>query len=119
MADVRAASGVPGTAQFGGVSTPTPSTPLYIDLDTGDLYVLLNNTVTLVGAIPGGSSYTIATQSLGKHFVVTPDVADANQQLAMRSFGQRDSTPYAVIGEASDILSTRSFSPHPLPTMWS
>ena len=118
MADVRGASGVPGTAQFGGISTPTPSTPLYVDLATGDLYVLINNVVTLVGAIPGGSSYIIGTQALSKHINITPDLGDANTQLANRSFGQRDSTPYAILGDASDVIATRSFSPHPLPTMW-
>ena len=119
MADVRGASGVPGTAQFGGISTPSPSTPLYVDTATGDLYVLIDNVVTLVGAIPGGSSYIIGTQALSKHVNITPDLGDANMQLANRTFGQRDYTPSAVIGDASDILSTRSFSPHPLPTMWS
>ncbi len=119
MADVRGASGVPGTAQFGGISTPSPSTPLYVDLANGDLYVLLNNTVTLVGAIPGGSSFIIAEQSMSNHSVAVQDAADANTQLAARTFSQQSHTPAAIIGDSSDILAARSLSPHPLPTAWS
>lgn len=119
MADVRGAAGVPGTAQFGGISTPSPSTPLYVNLSTGDLYVLINNVVTLVGAIPGGADYIIAEQSFGKHYVVTPEPQDANTVLANRTFGRMDTTPQAVLGEASDIIMQRSMAQHPIPTMWS
>lgn len=118
MADVRGASGVPPLAAFGGQSAPNPSTPLYVDLTTGDLYVVINETVTLVGAIPGGSSYTIGQQSLGKHVNVPQDLGDANMQLSNRIFRQRDTTPQAILGEASSIIGQRSMSPHPLPTMW-
>jgi hypothetical protein len=96
MADVRGASGVPPLVAFGGQSAPNPSTPLYVDLATGDLYVVINETVTLVGQIPAGSSYTLAN----------------------RVFRQRDTTPQAVLGEASSIIGQRSMSPHQLPTMW-
>lgn len=96
MSDVRGATGAPALGAFGGIGTPTPSTPLYVDLSTGDLYVVINETVTLVGSIPGGSSYTLATRAFGIH-----------------------SYPSAVLGDAADILSARSFAPHPLPTMWS
>ena len=120
MADVRGATGVPGTAAFGGTTTPTPSTPLYVDLATGDLYVLINNVVTLVGAIPGGSSFILAEQVFGKHYEQQSNVADANTLLAMRSFTQsQTATNSAVIGEASDIIGQRSMAPHPQPTMWS
>lgn len=50
MADVRGATGVPLAAAFGGISTPTPSTPIYVNLTNGDLYVLLGSTVTRVGS---------------------------------------------------------------------
>lgn len=119
MADVRGASGVPGVLQFGGISTPTPSTPLYVNLANGDLYVLINDVVTLVGAVPGGASFIIAEQSMSNHSVARQDVADANFQLASRTFAQQTYVPSAVIGEATDILAARSLSPHPLPTMWS
>lgn len=120
MADVRGASGTPGTSAFGGTSTPTPSTPLYVDLATGDLYVLINDVVTLVGAIPGGSSYTIAEQVFGKHYEQQSNVADANTLIAMRSFTQQQAaTNSAVIGDASDIIGQRSMALHPQPTMWS
>lgn len=49
MADVRGASGVPLAAAFGGFGPQTPSTPIYVDLATADLYVLLGSTVTRVG----------------------------------------------------------------------
>lgn len=49
MADVRGASGAPAEAAFGGTTSPTLSTPIYVDLDTGDLYVLVNNVPTKVG----------------------------------------------------------------------
>jgi len=51
MADVRGGSGPPTVASFAGVVSPTPSTPLYVDLDTGDCYVLINNVVVKV-AVP-------------------------------------------------------------------
>lgn len=51
MADVRGGTGVPAVAAFGGVSSPTPSTPIYVDLATGNLYVLINNAVVKV-AVP-------------------------------------------------------------------
>lgn len=60
MADVRGASGAPGTLQFSGVSNPSPTTPLYVDTDNGNLYALIGNTVTLIGSTSGGS--TIAEQ---------------------------------------------------------
>lgn len=119
MADVRGAAGVPIAAAFGGISTPTPSTPLYVNLSTGDLYVLINNVVTLVGAIPGGADYIIAEQTFGKHYVVTQDAQDANSVLANRTFGQMNVTPQAILGDASDILMQRSMAQHPIPTMWS
>ena len=119
MADVRGASGVPVVANFGGTSSPTPSTPLYVDLATGDLYVLINEVVTLVGAIPGGSGYILSNQAFAKHINPVADISDANQQLANRSFARRGGEAAAVFGEASDVIAQRSFSPHPLPTMWS
>jgi len=64
MADVRGASGVPGTLQFGVAVNPSPTTPLYVDTDTGNLYVLINNSVTLVGSASGES--TIAEQVFGQ-----------------------------------------------------
>jgi len=140
MADVRGASGVPGTTQFGGISTPTPSTPLYVDLSTGDLYVLLNNTVTLVGSIAGGSNYIIASQAFSNHSQepkVIEDanqllatrafssnqpsqqmVDDANQLLAMRSFSGREQAAEAIIGTASDLISQRVFRTGPQATTW-
>lgn len=56
MADVRGASGVPGLGAFGGFSTPTPSTPLYVDLATGNLYVVISEVVTQVAATPSVSA---------------------------------------------------------------
>ncbi len=141
MADVRGASGVPGLLQFGGGTTPTPSTPLYIDLATGDLYANIGEVVTLVGSIAGGSSFTIANQAFGKHFVQPGDVSDANQNMATRSFAtkptgftdnsdanqtlegrvfrQRDGAPQAYLGDASSILAQLSFQPRPRPAFWS
>ncbi len=48
MADVRGASGVPLAAAFQGITTPTPSTPLYINTSNGNAYVLLGSTVTWI-----------------------------------------------------------------------
>ena len=61
MADVRGASGVPAVAAFGGLATPTPSTPIYVDSATGDLYVLISEAVKKVAS----SSVTTAIAAAG------------------------------------------------------
>lgn len=93
MADVRGASGVPEVAAFGGIRTPTPSTPVYVDLATGDLYVLVNNVVTLVGQAPTNANTIIAGQSLSQHYAAP------------------------MPNQASDILMVRAFSPRQLPAV--
>lgn len=56
MADVRGASGVPPAAAFGlQQSASTPSTPIYVDLATGDLYVLIGGAVTKIVAAAGAT----------------------------------------------------------------
>jgi len=50
MADVRANAGIPPVNAFSGRTTPTPSTPIVIDSVTGDLYVLISNTVKRIAA---------------------------------------------------------------------
>ena len=141
MADVRGASGVPGLNAFGGFGTPTPSTPLYVDLATGDLYVVISEVVTLVGAIPGGSGYIIGNQVMANHAPARTDLADVNsqlsnhvfrqqtvtvddlanapEQLANRTFRQRDDEPFAVIGDSVNILMQQVFSPRQKPAAWS
>lgn len=70
MADVRGAAGVPGTAQFEGISTPTPSTPLYVNLSNGDIYALINAAVakvaqaSLTSGTSGGIPYYNSTTTL-------------------------------------------------------
>lgn len=66
MADVRGASGVPASGAFAGGPSPTPSTPLYVNLSNGDLYVLINEVVTKVGSVNADSSLVIAQQAFGK-----------------------------------------------------
>lgn len=81
MADVRGASGAPAVAAFGGQSAPTPSSPLYVDLSNGDLYVLINNVATKVGAaLPlsvanGGTG--VSTTQANKVFAGPASGADA------------------------------------------
>jgi len=60
MADVRGASGVPAVAAFGGISTPTPSTPIYIDTDTGDMYALIGGAVKKLAASATSATLTAA-----------------------------------------------------------
>jgi len=67
MADVRGAAGVPTAAAFEGQS-PTPSTPIYINLSNGDAYVLLGSTVTKIataGVLSGTSGYVLTGQGAG------------------------------------------------------
>lgn len=45
MADVRSSSGIPSLANFGGTASPSPGTPLYVDIATGDLYTVLTGDV--------------------------------------------------------------------------
>jgi hypothetical protein len=76
MADVRGASGVPGVNAFGGTSTPTPSTPLYIDLETGNAYVLISNAVKRITGDPAYAqgTFTVRTGTakiLSRHLILT------------------------------------------------
>lgn len=63
MADVRAYPGVPTLNSFGGIVTPTPSTPLIVDSTTGDLYVLINEVVTKAAIGIGAAAGLTATGS--------------------------------------------------------
>lgn len=60
MADVRGASGVPGTSAFDGITTPSPSTPIYIDTDTGDMYALISGAVKKIGVSGVAAALTAA-----------------------------------------------------------
>ena len=54
MADVRGASGVPPVAAFSLQQVAsTPSTPIYVNTATGDLYVLVAGSVTKVVTAAG------------------------------------------------------------------
>lgn len=46
MAEVRSYDGVPTSGAFGGLGAPSPGTPIIVDTQTGDLYVLLTGGVT-------------------------------------------------------------------------
>jgi hypothetical protein len=68
MADVRGAAGVPIAAAFEGAQSPTPSTPIYINLSNGDAYVLLGSTVTKIataGVLSGTNGYVLTGQGAG------------------------------------------------------
>ena len=119
MADVRGASGVPIEAAFGGISTPSMCSPLYIDSATGDLYVLIADVVTLVGQVPMNANTVIGEQAMSRHFVVPVDLGDANAQLSNRAFRARDTVPAAVLGDASNVIFNRVFRPGQLPATWS
>lgn len=120
MADVRGATGAPGVGAFTGYQTPTPSTPLYVDLSVGDLWVLISETPTLVGGVPGSSSFVIGQQVFDKHFTPLPNPADSTNLLAERVFNHMPlPIDAAVLGNASDILQQRVFRPGQLPATWS
>lgn len=66
MADVRGAPGVPLLSAFGGLSAATPSTPIYVDLSTGDLYTVIAGVVTLSArSSSGGLFYGAGVPSPG------------------------------------------------------
>lgn len=46
MAEVRSSDGVPTAGAFGGLGSASPGTPIVVDTQTGDLYVLLTGGVT-------------------------------------------------------------------------
>lgn len=50
MAEVRSSAGVPAAAAFGGVGAPSPGTPLIVDTNTGDLWVLVAGVPTKVAS---------------------------------------------------------------------
>ena len=74
MADVRGAAGVPTAAAFEGQS-PTPSTPIYINLSNGDAYVLLGSTVTKIataGTLTGTLGYVMTGQGASPAVFAAP-----------------------------------------------
>lgn len=74
MADVRGAAGVPTAAAFEGQS-PTPSTPIYINLSNGDAYVLLGSTVTKIataGTLTGTLGYVLTGQGASPAVFAAP-----------------------------------------------
>lgn len=50
MAEVRSHDGVPAVADFSGIGAPSPGTPIIVDQNTGDLYVLIAGVVVHVAA---------------------------------------------------------------------
>lgn len=54
MSDVRANSGVPVTAQFAGIATPSANAPIVFDQTTGWIYVLRSGDI-VTGAGQGGT----------------------------------------------------------------
>ena len=71
MADVRGASGVPLAAAFGGITTPTPSTPIYLNTDNGDMYALIGSTVTRLAAPSVATGLTAAGANQGNAYSMT------------------------------------------------
>lgn len=74
MADVRGASGIPTSTAFALLNTPTPSTPLYIDSDTGDMYALISNAVKRVAASGIGDGLTAAGTNQATAYSMTASV---------------------------------------------
>lgn len=145
MADVRAHSGVPTASTFGGVSTPSPSTPLVIDTTTGDVYALLGGVVTKVGNVVTSADALIAQrvfdrqtlppagpslEDSGLHTssrvfdrpVQPPQAAgveDLQETLARRTFDRATGEAAAVLGDSADFLAAQVFGRKLMPAMWS
>ncbi len=95
MADVRGASGAPVLANFAG-QTPTPSTPLYVDLSNGDLYVVVSEVPVKVGSVTANADLVITQQVFANH-------ARLDQ---------------SAIGSADSLVKNMVFAPKRLPAMW-
>lgn len=111
MADVRGAAGVPLAAVFATGSTPTASTPLYINLTTGDLYALINEAVTLVGgpaqAVGAGLTATGTNQATALSLTValnTVTTVAANTGVVLYS-AQVQGPPQVVYNGGANTLS--------------
>ena len=115
MADVRGATGAATTGNFGGIGTPTPSTPLYVDLATGDLYVILaGDVIVQVGGVSANANTIITGQAFGKHLVpLVVDVGDANTQLAGRIFNHFVASPATPLEDFSVHASNAYFEKKP------
>ena len=75
MADVRGAIGVPTAAAFEGAQSPSPSTPIYINLSNGDAYVLLGSIVTKIataGTLTGTLGYVLTGQGASPAVFAVP-----------------------------------------------
>lgn len=89
MADVRSGVGAATTGVFGGPVGNQVGTPLYVDLSTGDISVLL----------PGDVIYTIPTGT------TSINVEDADLQLANQVFARRNTQlSVAVAGSGTAIV---------------
>lgn len=61
MADVRGKSGTPTISDFGGVFSPSPSSPIVVDTATGKLYAV--TTGDAVSLVADGLRATISTSA--------------------------------------------------------
>lgn len=92
MADVRGAAGAPSLANFGGSSSPTPSTPLYVNLTTGDLWVNIAEVPVKVGSQAAGTLPTLGTG------VATALAIAVGNPGAFITFNGDAGTPSALVG---------------------
>lgn len=95
MADVRYTTGTPAASDFGGISTPTPSTPLIVNA-SGQLYALLGMTVTQLNAATSGDTTIIAN----------------------KVFDQHPTQNWALLGNASDVIQSKVFRSGISTGMW-
>ena len=117
MSDVRGGPGSPTVAGFAGLTSPTPSTPLYVDTSTGDLYVLIAEVPTKVGSIAADSNLILTQQSFERHQVSQTGNEDASLVLSQRTFAQLNTLP-GVLGAASPIIEQQVFRRGSLPATW-
>lgn len=75
VADVRTSAGIPALTAFGGVVGPTPGTPIVVDSNTGDLYVVTGAaTVMRVSASGSATGLSGAGTTQGTATAVTASV---------------------------------------------
>lgn len=87
MADVRYTAGTPVASDFGGISTPTPSTPIIVNA-AGQMYALLNNTVTLLNSAVSPAETVLVNEIFQRH---------------------PQGNPAVVMGNAADVIQGRVF----------
>lgn len=94
MSDVRAHNGVPVTAQFAGIQTPSACAPLVVNSATGTIYALATGDVVTPSGGGSGTVTSVAQTFTGGLISVAGSPIIASGTLALTVAGTSGGIPY-------------------------